>query len=147
MLGVRVQPHQVYPPCQSRLSFLEDFSNRLFGQVRIQWLGVQGVLGEALVEKIPIVYIVKVDVMDFEHRLLLVLLNRDFLLSLPEQLILDQFIYVDIVVAILTVVLHGLVLGIQQLVLSTANTVHELLVLHELINALQDHVHVLDVHG
>ena len=68
--------------------------------------------------------------MNLEHCLLLILLNSDFFLPLPKQLILDQLVYIDVLVAVMTIVLHRFVLGIEQLVLSTADTVHKLLVLH-----------------
>ena len=86
--------------------------------------------------------------MYLKHSLFFIFLYRDFLLPLPQQLILNQLLNLRDILpgTILALILQRLILSNEQLVLPATNAVHELLILHQLVDALQYHVDVLDVH-
>ena len=87
-----------------------------------------------MIKEIPVVNILEIDVVNYKPGGILILFNSNSLLPLPKQLHFGHLIDVNIDVSILLC----LQLCVEELVLPSGNTVHHLLVGHQLVNTLKD---------
>ena len=87
-----------------------------------------------MIENVPIIYVLKVDIMNNKPRGVMILFYGDTFLPLAQKLQLGYLVDVYIVVSIL----ECLQLGIEQLVLPPRDAVHHLLIVHELVDSLKD---------
>ena len=103
------------------LSLSDYFPYRSLSQIRIQRKRIDRVRAYAiLIEHIPVIYVLEVNVVNDEPCLPRILLDGNGLLALPQKLKFCDFIDMNVLLSIL----HGFDLHVKQLVLPSGNAIH-----------------------